>query len=651
MAVKLHVKIITWQATTLMYYHDSRMVQLKVQASNTAMRLWAIVVLVMLLAACQGDDGVGEPTKPRLPIPVTVALDADGRPLPEALASDQTLHRGNGEEPQTLDPHLAEGVPTANILRDLFEGLTTTAPDGRIIPGAAIHWDISRDGLTYTFYLDPAGSWSNGQPVTADDFVWSWRRVVNPETAATYGRMLAPVVNAEAIFAGELPPEELGVSALNETTFQVQLDDPTPYFLGLLTHPTTFPVHRESFETHGSAHMRPGNLVSNGAYVLTDWQVRSRIELARNLHFREADQVVIERVIYYPFEDENTEFNRFRAGDLQWTYQVPSNQFRWLKRNLDEALMVAPWFGTYFFSFNLTREPFRDNLDLRRALNLAIDRDIITERVSQFGEIPTFNLIPPGLPDYEPPVPEYAEWTQAEREEEARRLYQRAGYSESDPLTVELRYNTSENHRKIAVAVAAMWKQTLGVRTRLVNEEFRVFLQNRAQRRVTQVFRAGWIGDYQDAFTFLELFHSGHGRNDAGYNNPRYDRLLEQIAAERIPSMRRNLMREAERMLLADQVILPTFIYVSKRLVDPRLQGWEENIMDYHLTRYMYLVREKGSEPEERTGETDGEAGETGDGRRETEEQISLRRLNTSPVVFRLPSSVSPAIRRIATPC
>jgi oligopeptide transport system substrate-binding protein len=221
---------------------------------------------------------------------------------------------------------------------------------------------------------------------------------------------------------------------------------------------------------------------------------------------------------------------------------VPSNQFRWLRQNLDEALMVAPWFGTYFFSYNLTREPFLDNPDLRRALNLAIDREIITERVSQFGEIPTFNLIPPDLPDYDSPVPEQADWTQAEREEEARRLYQRAGYSESNPLTVELRYNTSENHRKIAVAMAAMWKQTLGVRTRMVNEEFRVFLQNRAQRRVTEIFRSGWIGDYQDAFTFLELFHSGHGRNDAGYDNPRFDRLLEQIAAERIPALRRNLM-------------------------------------------------------------------------------------------------------------
>lgn len=551
-------------------------------------------LLVLLLAACGGDSSeIGTPAAPRLPQPVEVAFDEQGRPLPDLLAEEQVVHRGNGEEPQTLDPHLAEGVPSANILRDLFEGLTTTTPDGRIVPGAAAHWDISRDGLVYTFYLDPDGRWSNGDPVTAEDFVWSWRRVVDPASGAAYGRMLAPVANAEEIFAGRLPVEELGVAALSPTSFQVRLNDPTPYFLGLLTHPTTYPVHRPSFEAHGSAHVRPGNLVSNGAFRLLDWQVRSRIELEKNAHYRAADRVIVERVVLYPFEDENTEFNRFRAGDLHWTYQVPNSQFRWLERNMAEALVVAPWFGTYFFSFNLTRPPFRDNLPLRQALNLAIDREIITERVTRFGEIPTFNLIPPGLPDYESPVPEQAAWTQEQRQAEALRLYRQSGYSEDEPLTVELRYNTSENHRKIAVAMAAMWKEVLGVRTRLINEEFRVFLQNRAQRRVTEVFRAGWIGDYQDAFTFLELFHSGHGRNDAGYDNPRFDRLLERISAERIPSRRRNLMAEAERILLADQIVLPVYVYVSKRLVDPRLRGWDDNIMDYHLSQHMYLLRER----------------------------------------------------------
>ena len=546
------------------------------------------------LAGCGvSDPGGAAPDPIALSEPIEVVFDNQGEPQPQVLANEQVLHRGNGEEPHTLDPHLGEGVPTTNIVIDLFEGLTTTAPDGKIIPGAAARWNISRDGLTYTFYLDPDGRWSNGEPVRADDFVWSWRRVVNPETAATYARMLAPVANAAAILAGERPPSELGVVALNDLTFQVTLATPTPYFLGLLSHPTTYAVYPPSVETHGSGHVRPGRLVSNGAYQLNDWEVRSKIELVKNPHYRLADRTHIERVVFYPFEDENTEFTRFRAGDLGWTYQVPSAQFQWLSDNLDNALVVSPWFGTYFFSFNLTQPPFADNRALRQALSLAVDRDLLTERVTRFGEMPTFSLVPPGLPDYDSPSVEYAQMTQAEREDLARSLYRQAGYSESQPLTVELRYNTSENHRKIAVAMAAMWKEVLGVRTRLINEEFRVFLQNRAQKRVTEVFRSGWIGDYQDAYTFLELFHSAHGRNDAGYDNPIFDDLLERAANERIDARRHNLMAEAERLLLADQVILPVFVYVSKRLVHPRLKGWQTNVMDRHPTRFMYWVKPK----------------------------------------------------------
>jgi len=552
----------------------------------------AAAATLVLLVGCGDPDGPQAPQQPiQLAEPVPVELDALGRPVPGILAERQELHRGNGEEPQTLDPHRAEGVPTANILRDLFEGLATTAPDGRIVPGAAGRWDISRDGMTYTFYLREDGRWSNGDPVTADDFVFSFRRSVDPDTAAVYGRMLMPIENAQAILAGEQAPETLGVEALNERTVQIRLDDPTPYFLGLLTHASTYPVHAPSLAEHGDDFVLPGNLVSNGAYELGEWIPRSRIVLERNGEYHSADKVIIERAVYYPIEDENTEFQRFRVGDLHWTDQVPSNLFGWLSINLPQALSVSPWFGTYYFGFNLTRGPFKDNLPLRRALNLAIDREILTGKVTQFGEIPTFTLVPEGLPDYEPPLPDYAVLSQDRREEMARELFREAGYTEDSPLAVELRYNTSENHRKIAVAVAAMWKQVLGVRTRLINEEFRVFLQNRQLKRRTEVFRAGWIGDYQDAFTFLELFHSEHRRNDSGYDNPRYDRLLEQISTERIPARRRNLMVEAERMLLADQVVLPVYTYVTKRLVSPLLKGWEPNVMDFHPSRQMFFVK------------------------------------------------------------
>ncbi|MEX2497722.1 MAG: peptide ABC transporter substrate-binding protein [Wenzhouxiangellaceae bacterium] len=581
--------------------------------------LAALLGSVVLIAGC-GQPG--EPQAPAQPIrldePVSLVLDAAGRPAPEILAETQELHRGNGEEPQTLDPHRATGVPTANILRDLFEGLATTAPDGRIVPGAAGRWDISRDGMTYTFYLRDNARWSNGDPVTAEDFVFSFRRSVNPKTAAVYGRMLIPIENAQAILAGRQKPETLGVEALNDHTVQIRLDDPTPYFLGLLTHPSTYPVHAPSLVDHGDDFVLPGNLVSNGAYRLVDWVPRSRITLNRNPHYHAADRVIIERVVFYPIEDENNEFQRFRVGDLHWTDQVPSNLFRWLSANLPQALSVSPWFGTYYFGFNLTREPFEENLLLRQALNLAIDREILTGKVTQFGEIPTFTLVPEGLPDYPPPVPDYAALSQAEREQMARELYRQSGYADDQPLEVELRYNTSENHRKIAVAISAMWKQVLGVRTRLINEEFRVFLQNRALKRNTEVFRAGWIGDYQDAFTFLELFHSEHRRNDSGYDNPRYDRLLEQISTERIPARRRNLMVEAERMLLADQVVMPVYTYVTKRLVNPLLKGWEPNVMDFHPSRQMYFVKAR-SEADE--GETRSETSSRQDAKAQREDE------------------------------
>jgi len=553
----------------------------------------------LLVAGCSDPDASRQPQQPiQLPEPVSLAFDAAGRPAPEILADNQALHRGNGEEPQTLDPHRAQGVPAANILRDLFEGLTSTAPDGRIVPGAAGRWDVSRDGMTYTFYLRENARWSNGDPVTAEDFVFSFRRSVDPDTAAVFGRMLMPIENAQPILAGKLEPGALGVEALNERAVQIRLDDPTPYFLGLLTHASTYPVHAPSLAEHGDDFVLPGNLISNGAYRLAEWVPRSRIRLEANPHYHSADRVFIDRVLYYPLEDENTEFQRFRVGDLHWTDQVPSNLFDWLGVNLPQALSVSPWFGTYYFGFNLTRAPFEENLPLRRALNLAVDREILTDKVTQFGEIPTFTLVPDGLPDYVPPQPEFAALTQDEREQRARELYREAGYSSDRPLEVELRYNTSENNRKIAVAVAAMWKQVLGVRTRLINEEFRVFLQNRAMRRNTEVYRAGWIGDYQDAFTFLELFHSGHPRNDAGYDNPRYDRLLDQAATERIPARRRNLMVEAERMLLADQIIMPVYTYVTKRLVSPLLKGWEPNVMDFHPSQQMYFVKAR-SEAEE----------------------------------------------------
>lgn len=572
-------------------------------------RLWPAALIKALaacgvLAVCGALAGCGErATEPDArresrPQPVDLVL-IDGRPDPAVLADEQALNRGNGEEPQTLDPHRSEGVPAAHVLRDLYEGLTTESPDGDIIPGAAQRWNISADGKTYTFYMDRSARWSNGDALTAEDFVFSLRRSADPATASNSATMLLPILNAREVIGGELPPDQLGVSLLDEFTLQIQLVDPTPYFLGLLSHASTYPVHRPSLEAEGGGFSRPEFLVSNGAYVLKRWEVRSSIELQRNPLYRAAEQTLMERVIYFPIEDLNAEVKQFRAGELDWTYEVPNNQFKWLAQNYPDELIITPWLGSYFFGFNLTREPFLESPGLRRALVLAIDREVITAKVTQFGEQPSFALVPPGIGDYPPAVPEYAAWTQEERNAEAVRLYEEAGYSRENPLATEIRYNSSENHKKIALAVASMWKQVLGVQTTLVNEEWKVSLQNREQKVVTQVFRAGWISDYNDPYSFLELFRTGHGRNDYGYANDSYDALLEQIARERIPGRRERMMVEAERILLEDNPILPVYTYITKRLVDQRIRGWQNNAMDHHLSRYMYKLksRDAGVDP------------------------------------------------------
>ena len=565
---------------------------------NPLRQFFLLSVFALLLGAC-GDDSrelrVGR--FDRHARPVELLLTEDGRPAPSVLAQEQDFHRNNGEEPQTLDPHLAEGLPSAHILRDLFEGLTAESPEGRIIPGAAVRWNISRDGKTYTFYLRRDALWSNGDPVTAEDFVYGLQRSASPSTASNYAHVLLPIANAAEVLSGDLPLNELGVSALDEYTLQISMRDPTPYFLALLSHAVTYPVHRASVLEHGSAFSRPGNLVSNGAYVLKDWVLRTRIDLVKNENYWDAENVIIKNVHYYPFEDRSTALKQFRAGKLDWTFTVPNNQFKWLQKHYPDELVTSPWLGSYYFGFNLQREPFIENPGLRRALALAIDRDLLTEKIAQFGELPSYTLVPPGIRDYVSPLPEWAEWTQEERNTEARRLYAESGYSEDNPLKFEIRYDTGESNKKIALAVSSLWKQVLGVQATLINEEFGVFLRNREQKVLTQVFRAGWISDYADAYSFLNLFRTGHGNNDYGYSNSLYDSLLDEVAAERIPSRRRRLMFETERMLLAETPFVPVYTYVTKRMVNPLLKGWQSNVMDHHYSKDMFFLREASDEP------------------------------------------------------
>lgn len=552
-----------------------------------------LAISLLSLAACGEREGDFGKRMDKRSQPVDLVLLEDGQPDPAVLADEQIVRRGNGEEPESLDPQQAQALPATHVLIDLFEGLTAESAGGDLVPGAALRWNISRDARTYTFYLRRDLLWSNGEPLTAEDFVYSLKRALNPETASAAARTLLPVLNAREVLAGELPIDELGISLLDEFTMQITLTGPTPYFLDLLASPVAYPVNRANVEAFGDEFSKPGKLVSNGAFVLKAWTPRVSIELERNPNYREAALNRVERVFYTPTEDRSSEVKQFRAGELDWTNEVPSNQFRWLLENYPDELVISPWMGSYFFGFNLTQEPFIDNPSLRMALILSIDRQIVTDKVTQFGEMPSYSLVPPGIDGYVPFSPEYADWTQEERNHEARRLYEQAGYSEEEPLQVEIRYNSSDNHKKIALAVASMWKQVLGVNATLVNEEFRVFLQNREQKVITQVFKAGWISDYNDPYSFLEMFRTGHGRNDYGYSNSTFDALLDEVGTERVRARRERLMFEAERVLMTDNVVIPIYTYVTKRLVNPHLKGWQNNVMDHHPTRNMFKLKSR----------------------------------------------------------
>ena len=512
---------------------------------------------------------------------------------PSASSADggrSAFHRGNGAEPDTLDPHRSEETAAAAILRDLYEGLVTESADSKLMPGAAASWEMSDDGLVYTFRLRGDARWSNGDPVVAEDFVAGLRRAVDPATASSYAQILYPIANAEAVVKGELPPDELGIAALDERTVEIRVRAPTPYLLSLLTHSTTYPIHRPSLAEHGERFARPGTLVSNGAYRLEEWIVQSHVELARNEHYWGRDSVQIEQVFYYPIEDRESELSRYRAGELDFTIRIPDSRFDWIQENLADELHVAPSLWVYFYAFDLTEPPF-DDVRLRQALTMAVDRKIIVEQVTGAGELPAFSLVPPGV---EGGVPYDYPWSglpDDERVAEARRLYREAGYGPDNPLRVEIRYNTDDNHQRIAVAVAAMWRQALGVEASLLNEEWKVMLQNRHNPALWDVIRFGWAGDYNDPFTFLEIFHSSHGQNFFGFSSPEYDGLLESAAGEADTRTRSRLLHEAEQRLLEEYPVLPLYFYVSKHLVKPYVAGFEPNIMDRNYTRHYRIER------------------------------------------------------------
>lgn len=556
---------------------------LRQRVATVATQVVPLLLALLLLSGCSrpGSDETG-------PIPQAVHV---GGATGEELAAEQVLRRGNGAEPDSLDPHRAEGVTSANILRDLYEGLVDEAADGSLVPGAAESWTISADGRIYTFKLRANARWSNGDPVTAQDFVYGLRRSADPATLSKYSAILYPIENAEQVVNGKLPPDQLGVRAIDDHTLEIRLHSPTPYLLGLLSHASTYPVHRASVEKYGNLFTRPGNLVTNGAYSLKAWVVQSYIELVRNPFYWDNAHTTINEVWYYPVENAESELNRYRANEFDMTETVPNRQIPWLKKNLPNELHIAPYLGSYVYGFNTTQPPFKDNIPLRKALAMALDRDVLVDKITGAGEIAAYGWVPPGVAGYRSQQPDWAHWTQEQRNAEARRLYAQAGYSADHPLKVQLLYNTEINHRRLAVAMAAMWRDVLGAQTEILSQEWRVFLQTRRTKIDTQVFRFGWIGDYNDPYTFAEILQSQNGINDMGYDNPRYDALVAQASTEADAGRRMALLEEAERVMLDDMPILPIYFYVSKQMVKPWVAGFKGNILDHHASRQLRILK------------------------------------------------------------
>ncbi|MGB5248082.1 MAG: peptide ABC transporter substrate-binding protein [Gammaproteobacteria bacterium] len=537
--------------------------------------------LVLALGLALGVAGCGDSGE----------LDSDGVLVQMSSDDGVIIRRGNGGEPDSLDPHRSEETSAADILRDLFEGLTSENPDGSVAPGGAERWEISEDGRTYTFYLRADGRWSNGDPVVAEDFVAGLRRSVDPATGSVYGQLLQSIEGALDVVAGRLPPEALAVKAISDRVVEIRLVEPTPYFLEILNHSTAYPIHRASHEKLGDQFARPGNLVSNGAYELVEWVVQSHVKLRKNPYYWDADNAAIDTVYYVHIESPAAELKRYRAGELDFTFTLPNNQYQWIRENLPEELVVGPYASVYYYQFSLSNPPF-DDIRLRQALTMAIDRTIMVEKVTGVGEIAAYSFVPTAVSGYTAARFPWMDWPEEQRLAEARRLYAEAGFSKDNPLDVELFYNTSENHKKIALAISAMWKQALGVRARLMNLEFKVMLEQRRDNSRWQVMRMGWVGDYNDPNTFLEIFHSTHGQNDPGFDNPEFDRLLAEASGTLDPARRAELLQAAEALMLSEYPVMPIYFSVIKRIVKPWVIGYQTNGLDHNYSKFLSIDTE-----------------------------------------------------------
>jgi oligopeptide transport system substrate-binding protein len=528
----------------------------------------AFLVITALLAACVGGES---------------NITTGNR--------DGILHYGNGSEPQGLDPHVVTGVPENHLIRALFEGLAvknpyTLEPE----PGVAQSWEFSEDRRVITFHINPKARWSNGDPMTAEDYVWSWQRALNPLMGNLYAYMLYPIKNAEAYATGKLDdPEQLGFRALDKLTFEVTLNEPTPYFLQLMDHYSTFAVHRATLEKFGKATdrftkwTRVENIVGNGAFKLSEWLLNRRISMVKSDTYWDADKVSLNGIVFYPTENLVSEERMFRAGQLHYTAVIPLEKIPVYQAMENSPYVQAPYLGTYFYLINTGRPPV-DDVRVRQALSMAVDRETLADTVMQKSVLPAYSITPPGALGYQPPkIFSYDI-------EMAKALLAEAGYPNGEGWPgLEITYNTNESHRKIAVALQQMWKEALNIDITITNQEWKVYLDSVTQMDF-QIARRGWIGDYVDPNNFLDLYLAGGGNNNTGYADPRFDELiLDKAPQAKTKEERFALFFEAETMMMEEMPIIPIYTYTSKHLIHPSVKGMPSNLMDSVNFKYVWL--------------------------------------------------------------
>lgn len=505
-------------------------------------------------------------------------------------SAQQTFVRNIGTEPASIDPQMVEESAGSDIVNDLFEGLYTLDGDGKLQAAGALGYELDDTGTIYTFKLRPDAKWSNGEPVTAADYVYGWQRAADPKNASNYAWFieLTGVANASEVVQGKKSPETLGIKALDDHTLQITLKSPVPFFLKTLSHYTTFPAPRATIEKFGHEWVKPGNIVSNGAFALKEWTPNERLIAERNPHYWDNEHTVLNKVIYLEIVSDTAAYNRYRASELHYT-TYPLEQYQQIKRQSPDDLVSAPMLATYYYVFNTQRKPF-DDVRVRKALSLAIDRDTITEKILGQGQLSAFSLTPPSVDGFELKRPASELMSKEARITQAKALLAEAGYGPQNPLDVDILYNTNEGHKKIALAISSMWKHNLGVKAELNNMEWKTMV-SALNEGDFGVSRYSWNGDYNDASTFLDIMTSSSSANSGKWFNKAYDALLAKAHDAKDPAERNRLYQQAEALIDEEAPIAPVYFYVKSRLLKPFVKGYPyHNPQDLVYAKDLYLT-------------------------------------------------------------